>query len=138
MIDVGRDLAELKEKFKILSGSVIELLNHFVKTVEHTTGLTQKRSEIRQQISLFYDRIAEMKDNAIKLEKKLKKPVPQATSLADVMRMPNPTSNVLQTPSSAERIDRLEYTASEEDRRSKLFQVKITQFLSQSLNIRTR
>lgn len=42
-----------------------------------------------------------------------------------LVRMPKLTPNILQTPSSSELLEKLERTASEEERKRKLFQVKI-------------
>ena len=47
-------------------------------------------SEMRQQMTLMDERMFEMKDNVIKLEQKRNKPVLQAASFADAVRMPNP------------------------------------------------
>ena len=125
-----------------------------MKTDEHTSGLSQEMSETGQQTSLKDEIMAGMKDHVNKLEKEHNETVPQTASLADVVRMPDLTLNFLQTPSSAERLDKLEYAASEEDRQRKLFQVKIThpglsnastdpqthvkQFFSQQLNMPSR
>ena len=50
-----------------------------------------------------------MKHHVVKIEQERNKPVPQAASLVEVMRMSNPTPIVFQTPSSAERLENLEY-----------------------------
>ena len=151
MIKLGTDFADLKENFNIFSEGVIELLGHFVKTDEHTTSLSQDLSEIRQQIPLMDERKAEMNVHVVKFEKELNESGPQAASLAVVVRTTNLTPNVLQTPSSAERLDILEYAANDEDHQRKLLQVKMThpcisntstdiqtnveQFLFQQLNL---
>ena len=45
--------------------------------------------------------------------KERKSHLPQAASIAGVVRMPIPTPNVLQPPSSAERLKKLEPAANE-------------------------
>ena len=107
MIKFGSDLADLKEKFNIFSEGVMELPNHCVKDDEHTIRLSHEIIEIRQQKYLMYECMYEMKGHVNKLEKERNEPVPQAASFADVVRTPNLNSKVLQTPSSAERLDSL-------------------------------
>ena len=69
-----------------------------MKTDEHTTGLSQEMSGLGQQTSLKDERMAEMKDHVIKLEIERNETAPEATSLADVERMPDLTLNLILTP----------------------------------------
>ena len=66
MIEFGSYVADSKEKFKIFSRYMIELLILFVKTDYHTTSLFKKNSEMRPQITLIDERMAEIKDYVTK------------------------------------------------------------------------
>ena len=68
----------------------------------------------------------EMEDNVTKLEQERNKPVPDVASFVNVERLTNPTTNVLQTPLSSERLEKLEDAASEDKHKFKLLQLKTT------------
>ena len=55
-------------------------------------------SEMHQQITLMNESMIKMKDRVIKLEQKSSNFLPEGVRVANVVRMPNFTPKVLQTP----------------------------------------
>ena len=76
-------------------------------------------------------RMTEINDRMTKLEQGRNTPTYQEPSLAliyvDMVGTASSSTNVIQTPPPAERLEKLEYVSSEYGRRRKLLQVKVTQ-----------
>ena len=105
MIESASYVVEWKKiTFSLRTEGVINLIDDLKKTDYPNTSLSQEMTRIRQQIKPTDDPLAETKNCVTKFEQERSKLVSQAASFADVVSMPNPTSKVLQTQSSAERL----------------------------------
>ena len=74
---------------------MMDLLDEYNKMNDPTAGLTQKKTERGQQVTLRVERKVEIRDFVTNR---------RTASLSDVLRMSNLTQNSLQTPSSFERL----------------------------------
>ena len=87
---------------------------------DHTASLPQEFTETRQQITSWVDRIVERNDRLTKMYQDRTNPNPDATCFAYVVRVINHSLNMWQTPSSADRLEKLDYAVSEEEHNKKL------------------
>ena len=130
MLEFGSDLAKLNENFNILSKSVLELLENCAKTENHTTSIAHEITELRQKMISMDDRMTEINDRVIELEQRRITPASQEPSLApsyaEMVGTAISSTNVVQTPPPAERLEKLEYISSEDERRRNLLKVKVT------------
>ena len=81
-------------------------------------------TEMRQKIMSTDNCLTEMNDRMTKLEQGRKNHISQPPSLApsyaDIINTTSSTMNVIQTPPPAERLEKLEYTSSKNERMRKL------------------
>ena len=127
MFEFGSELAKFYESFKVLSNSVFEVIENCVKTVNHTTSIAQEITELRQKTIYMDERMTEINDRMTKLEQGRNTPASQehslALSYAYMVGTASSSTNVIQTPPPAERLVKLEYISSEDERRMNLFKV---------------
>ena len=113
MIEIEIDLPKLNENFNVLSKSVLELLEDCTKTESHTTSITHEITEQRQKMLSMDELMSEINDCMTKLEQGRNNPTSQEPNLApsyvDVVGTPSSSTNIIQTPSPAERVEKLEY-----------------------------
>ena len=130
MIENGSDPAKLNENFNVFSKSMFELLENCAKTENHTTSIAHEITELSQKMISMDERMTEFNDRMTKLEQGRITPTSQEPSLApsyaNIVGTASSSTNVIQTPPPAERLEKLEYISSEDERRRKLFQVKVT------------
>ena len=91
--------------------------------------LAQVITEMGQQIVLMGERMKEINQRKTELEQERSETPPQDPSFTEIVRTTSSAPNVVYTPSSpssAERIEKLEFTTSEAERERKLLQVKVT------------
>ena len=158
MFELSSDIAKLNENFNLLSKSLFELLEIRAKTENHTTSIAHEITELRQKMISMDERMTEINDRVIKLEQGRNNPSFKepslATSFADIIGTASSSTNVIQSPPPPERLEKLEYNSSEEERWRKLMQVEVThpaisnsspnleehvkQFIAQQLNMSRR
>ena len=128
MIEFGSDLAKLNEISNVFSKSVFELLENCAKTENHTTSVAHEITELRQKMISMDKRMTEINNRMTKLEQGRNTPTSQepilAPSYADMVWTASSSTSVIQTPPPAERLEKLPYISSEDERRRKLSQVK--------------
>ena len=129
IIEFGSELARLKENFMIFIKSEHDLIENCNKNEAQTVILTREMTEMRLQITSMGERRNEINHRTTELEQEHSDLPSQDPSFAEIVRTTSSASNVVFTPSSpssVERIDKLEYTTSEVKRERRLLQVKVT------------
>ena len=128
--EYGSDLTKLNENFNLLSKSVFELHEDCAKTENHTTSIAHEITELRQKMISMDERMTEINDRVIKLEQRRNTPASQEPSLApsyaEMVGTASSSTNVIQTPPPAERLEKLEYFSCEEERWRNLLKFKVT------------
>ena len=118
------------KKLIVFSKSVFELIENCAKTEKRPTRNAHEITELHQKIMSMDEHTTDINDHMSKLEQGRNNPTSQepslAQSFANMMRTPNLTTNAIQTPPPAERLEKLEYNSSEVERRRKLLQAKVT------------
>ena len=126
MIEFGSDLAKLNEISNVFSKSVFELLENCAKTENHTTSIAHEITDLRQKMISMDERMTEINDRLTKLEQGRNTQTLKEPSLvpgyADMVGTASSSTKVIQTPPPAERLEKLEYISSEDERRRNFLQ----------------
>ena len=110
MFEFCSDIEKLNENFNLLSKSVIELLENCAKTENHTSSIAHEITELRQKKILIDERTTEINDCVTKLEQRRNTPASKGPTLAP----------------PADRLEKLEYISSEDERWRNLLKVEVT------------
>ena len=107
---------------------VHELIESCNENEDQTVNLAREKTEMRRQIKSMSERMNKINHCMTELEQKRSDPPSQAPSFTEIARTTSYAPNVVYTPSSPssdERIDKLEDKASEVERERKLLQIKV-------------
>ena len=108
---------------------VNDLIENCNKTEDRIVKLARVIAEMGQQIVLMGEGMNGINKRMTDLEQERSHPPFQDPSFAEIVRTTSSAPNVVYTPSSpstAERIEKLDYTTSEAERERKVLQVKVT------------